>query len=97
MSDLMTWIEGVVSWSDKHHGILTALATIAIAAFTGALFRATSRLWRETRRSISLARQAMRVSSKAYVFGDIEIAATIALEMIGPMPGTVMSRSHAGS
>ena len=27
----------------------------------------------------------------------LPIAATIALEMIGPMPGTVISRSHAGS
>jgi hypothetical protein len=27
----------------------------------------------------------------------LPIAATIALETIGPMPGTVISRSHAGS
>src|ERR1700738_193439 len=27
----------------------------------------------------------------------LPIAATVALEMIGPMPGTVISRSHAGS
>jgi len=27
----------------------------------------------------------------------VPIAATVALEMIGPMPGTVIRRSHAGS
>src|SRR6516165_6009217 len=64
---MMEWIEYI----DEHHGFITALATIVIAAFTGTLYWATRGLWIDSKKSIGLARQAMRVSSKAYVFGDV--------------------------
>jgi len=41
----------LLQWLESHNGAVTALATIAIAAFTGTLWWSTHRLWQVTQRS----------------------------------------------
>jgi hypothetical protein len=41
----------LLEWLESHKGAVTALATIAIAAFTGTLWWSTHRLWQVTQQS----------------------------------------------
>lgn len=47
---------GVAEFIDAHNGVVTALATLAMAAFTGTLWRATTEQGKLTKQSIDLAR-----------------------------------------
>jgi hypothetical protein len=53
---------------DRAGGIITALATIAIAIFTLTLKRATDKLWDAGEHQTNIARQAMIAGERAFVF-----------------------------
>jgi len=64
-------------WVETHHGALTLLATLFIAAFTGTLWWSTRQLWKAGEQQIALAKQTSeatqsvlgqtRVIERAYV------------------------------
>jgi len=52
---LRATISNLVEWLETHDGAITALATIAIAAFTYTLYRSTEKLWKAGEQQIALA------------------------------------------
>jgi hypothetical protein len=52
---------------DGHNGVITALATIAIAWFTLSLKQATDRLWDAGERQLKLAREALVADQRAWL------------------------------
>ena len=57
----------IVAAIDAHNGVITALATIAIAWFTLSLKQATDRLWDAGERQLKLAREALVADQRAWL------------------------------
>jgi len=51
-------------WVETHHGALTLLATLFIAAFTGTLWWSTRQLWKAGEQQIALAKQTSEATQK---------------------------------
>jgi hypothetical protein len=65
--NLKVWLKCAGNWADHSHGLLTAIATFAIAAFTWTLWRATGRLWRATNDTLEHSRETAQRELRAYV------------------------------
>ena len=47
MDSIICWLSAISNWLESHNGAITAIGTIAIAAFTWRLWFSTKRLWEE--------------------------------------------------
>jgi integrase/recombinase XerC len=73
------------TWVERHKiGQLVDIEPLHVAAYVEAL-------------GTRMAKPTVKQHLAAVRAAPLPIAATVALDMIGPMPGTVISRSHAGS
>ena len=74
-TEVISPIAGIATFLEDHNGLLTALATIAIACFTFALNRATNRLWetgkRQNKSSLKAAAAAAEAAKAAGKAADI--------------------------
>jgi hypothetical protein len=62
------WWRPIGRFLDTHNGAISALAAIAVAGFTLALWRSTDRLWEASEQQRADAETAKQEESRAYVF-----------------------------
>jgi hypothetical protein len=70
MRTIICWVVEISRALERHDGLLTAIATIVIAAFTFILALATIKLWRETKNAGRVAlktAESLVLSERAYV------------------------------
>jgi hypothetical protein len=88
-------------FADEHNGFISALAAIAIAAFTAVLWRSTHKLWESSERQFRLAndefiathrpRLRFRRISKIQVYGGVRAHAQIDVANIGESEATIVA------
>ena len=69
-ADSLTYRAGeyVTEWIDRRHDFVTAAATVVIALFTIALWRATDRLWGAGERQLDHLTESSERRLRAYIF-----------------------------
>jgi hypothetical protein len=60
-SDLAAWWDALLSWLDKHNGLVTALATAALALLTGILAIENNRLLKASARATETTERALEL------------------------------------
>ena len=76
-------------WVEAHHGALTLLATLVIAAFTGTLWWSTRQLWKAGQQQIALAKQTSEATQT--VLGQTRVVERAYVKLSHEAPGSASS------
>src|SRR6476661_11045388 len=77
-------------WIEAHHGALTLLATLFIAAFTGTLWWSTRQLWKAGEQQIALAQQTSEATQS--VLGQTRVIERAYVKISHEPPGVRFER-----
>ena len=77
-------------WVEAHHGALTLLATLFIAAFTGTLWWSTRQLWKAGAQQIALAKQTSEATQT--VLGQTRVVERAYVKLSHEPPGVRFER-----
>ena len=87
--DLRAAILNFGEWVEAHHGALTLLATLVIAAFTGTLWWSTRQLWKAGQQQIALAKQTSEATQT--VLGQTRVVERAYVKLSHEAPGSASS------
>src|SRR6266849_10700337 len=85
--------ENITEWIDRRHDVVTAAATVVIAFFTIALWRATDRVWDAGERQLDHLAETAERQLRAYVF---PIEAKLTKFNVGDVPECLVVAYNSG-